>query len=327
MRENEQSNYSESYISMKEIISTIYKHKWAIIFATFISAIAMYVSGDYVFPKKYQSTAVVTIIQPDREGTNITPRVPAAKELASLAQSSEIYSVFSEVGSSIDGIALAGKDEQIQFKVTALSPDLAADLANAWAAALSHYVDENYSVMNVIDEIESQQTDTKQMLDDFSEALENYILESQIISMEVELEGVRSNFAYFQSQSRKLEQIIGAAQSLESQLTVQNQETPLTSHQRLSIFAFYFRETSYVNLFNYLDVFPKDYSTKQALQDLSILLDELLEQKQILDSQINNLADDVITYRNQIWLAQNEISVYLQNRNKALSMYNDASSN
>jgi len=321
MRENEQSNIIEKGISINEMALTIYRQKWVIILATLFSALVMYFTSAYIMPKKYQSVVVVAIIQPDTEGSDIALRIPKVKELVSLAQSSEIFSVVSDYGGSVDGIALAKGDDEIQFVVTALSPDLAADLANTWVAEFSDYIEENYSIGRVVEDLEIQQANLKQLYIEANKELETATLESQLFLIEAEREDVKHEYNYSQSQNRRLGETIEAAQSLESQLVLQNQETILTSYQWFYILALYLRDTSGGKLTNSSDLFPEKYSTKQALQDLSEFLEVLRIQQQILESQIENLADDLISYHTHVWQLQSDLRPYTQKRDKASSNY------
>jgi len=197
MEQPNQSDPIERDISISEIGSTLFHYKWIFLLASLITAIVVYVASAYILPKKYQSVAVIEINRPDLGNSSVNfPRIPDAKSLAADAQlRKNIFDPSSNID-SIDHIVYSDGSNQIFFEVTALNPESAAEIANAWMFAFFEYIDEKYSIESSIEEIVLQLEKANQNVEEADAILEMAIMDSQVSRVEIELVRTRAEYAH-----------------------------------------------------------------------------------------------------------------------------------
>lgn len=319
--------FYDDEVDLREIILILLRYKWLILAATLLAAAVVYFVSAYFIPQQYQGVAVIAINRPEFIGINsqISSTLPTTEELALVAQSDEITSEIAgatdETG--IEMVAKADGQDRIRLVVTALDAERTVELADEWAQAFIRMIRDDYAVENTITQFDATLETARQAINDAEAELTAALSENKNAFLEIRLEQAKAAWVDQSARSRENQEIIETAQWLDSKLAAGNPEASLSLNQIVALLALQQRSAGRGVLLSAADIFPTDYTIVQARADLAVLIKSALEQNLVVDEQINYLEDEIIAYRMQLDLAENEIATYALEQNLALVSYNN----
>ena len=241
-------NYYDDVIDLRELVITVLKYKWTILAGIMLSALVAFLVSSFLLSPHYQASAYVTLTEPIVQtnldaSIQVSPVMPDTGALAELAESDAIIREIKErLGLSENepiemDAALQGKT-QLRLQITARDPELAAQIANAWAESMIQRLNNLYGTGEGIKQVlEIEVENAKDNWEKTQIALEEYLPQSRVEILEVRLSNASGKLIAYLNHKNQLELLISDAAALSAQLDQRNAGDPLSIGSALSIIA------------------------------------------------------------------------------------------
>ena len=316
MYESQDPNYYEDVIDLRELAKTLLKYKWIIVLATILSALAAFLIGKFLLTPKYEATAHIGITQPSFEVdlepsiNNPTPLrdyrvfIEITNPLPEFAAAVEVWLSVCEVmdltclGEGNDKPKLEAEllgTSQLKLTVTSEDPERSAEFVNLWAGEIIGRWNLHYG-SGMIDLIQLEEEVT-QSLDNWNtaqNALEDYLPESQVDVIEVQLSQAKEKLARYLKETESNEGIIRDADFLDVRLSEQGQLGKLLIGDALSLVGLLQRTSGGVSGTQFqisgTDIYGQDYSVADARKLLTGLVSAMEIQNE--DIEIHLVAQE-----------------------------------
>ncbi len=347
MSENHEPTYYDDVIDLRELVKTLLKYKWIIIGATVLAALAAFLTSKFLLPPKYEASAYIGITLPSFE-VDLEPSInnpsplddyrlltETTKALPGLAEAVEVWiSVCEVMDLTCQGegnekpeleAALIGTS-QLKLTVTCEDPQRSAEFANFWAKEVIKRWNTLYGNENIdLAQLEGEVSQALETWNTAQNALEDYLPESQINVVEVQLSQAKGELARYLRDIEANEGIIRDASSLDARLGGQNQSDKLLIGDALSLVGLLQRTTGGVSGTQFqitgTDIYGQEYKVADARETLMDLVSALENQNEDLGLQIADLEKEINTLALEKEVEQFKLDQLKQERNRARNNY------
>lgn len=318
MTNNQTSYFYEEVIDLRELIKTLLKYKWVIIGVTLSLGIAVFLVSSLFLPPTYEASAFVAITEPViiaelDPSIQISPSMPDTDALAELAEAEEIKGKVSEKLGMDDFFeetkpemeaSLKGKN-QVLLRVTTKSPELSAEIANAWADVFVKQLNELYGTgEQTIVTLEEEVENAREKWNRAQAALEDYLPQSRVEVLQVQLSDTKNSLGRYLNRIEHNKILVSDAEALLSQMDELNENDNLSTGNALSIIALQQRASGGISGTQFQiqnnEILGEDYLVsegKDSIQQLIISLEEQISKFQseipVLETQISELSVDL----------------------------------
>lgn len=291
MDKNKQLNpiVYEDVIDLRAIIQTLWDRKW-IIFGVALGITLIFALGYYfLFPSTYQADAYVSITEPAvraelESSIIVSPIQPDTNALVKLAESDDIQQqVFDLMNIGVDEqskielkSALQGWS-QIHLQGKAQDPQLVADLTNTWAEVIVSRFNELYgSGEQTITVLEAEVEKSREVWEKTQSDLEAYLPQSQMDSVEIQLEEQKNSLAQYLFKLTHNQILISDCEKLKAQWISLNPGAELSTGNVLSMIALQQRASGGISGTQFqiegAGIYGEGYTVEQGLRDLDNLI-------------------------------------------------------
>jgi len=339
--------YYEAVIDLRALVHTLLNYKWIIIAATLLAALTAFITFKFILSPKYIASAHIGINQPTFSvyiESSINNPYPLndyqifeelTKQLPVFAHSDEVLiSVCEEMnipcmreGNDIpDLVATLINPNYLILTVTSGSPERSTEFANLWAGELINRWNMLYSRENIdLIQVEKEVAQALENWNTARNALEEYLLESQINVVEVQLSQAKGKLTSYLNEIEAIKSIIRDASSLDARLADQNQNGKLLIGDSLSLAGLLQRATGGVSgtqfQFSGTDIYGQEYTIAESRETLADLVSALENQNVTPEIQLVDLEGEITTLGLEWESKQYHISLLEQERDRALSDY------
>ncbi len=341
------SVYYEDMIDLRELIRTLLKYKWIIIASTLLAALGAFATSKFLIPSQYEASAHIGITLPSFE-VNLEPSInnPSplddyqmfiefTKSLPELAEAVEVWlSVCEELNLTCLG---EGNDKpeleailigtnQLKLTVTSKNPERSAEFANLWAEEMIKRWNRLYGSENIdLFQMEGEVTQALETWNTAQSALEEYLPDSQINVVEVQLTQAKGKLARYLREIENNEGIIRDAGSLDVRLGGQNQSGKLLMGDALSLMGLLQRTTGEVSGTQFqvtgTDIYGQEFMVSEARKTLTDLISALENQNETLEIQLDELEVEITTLVLEKESEQHKITLLEGERDRAQNNY------
>lgn len=344
MTENTEKSPFEEIIDLRELILALWAQKWVIVITVILTGLAAFLVSKFLIQESYQASAYLTFTNPALRAeleTSIqtNPVDLETSGLPELAESQELKKLtFDELSlqenehhPAIKFSASMQGEAQLKLGVTGEDPSLVAEAANAWARVVST----RYNDLFGKDEksIEILEQDTSQAKANWAAsqlALENYLPESRLNSLGLQLSAARSMMAKYLQETDNNQLLISDAQTLQIQIENTTLADTLSTGTILSLITLQQRAAAFQGdpgLEIQIDPSWKaDLTSSEALAILQGFVDALEDQNEELVAEIAALEDDISDLDLSMEKEQYQIDQLTQERDLARKTYTALSS-
>ncbi len=349
MTENKpQDPYSyKDAIDLRELIKILLKYKWIIISATLLAALTAFVTSKFLLPPKYEAATHIGITQPtfevDLEPSINNPSplddyrafIELTKTLPALAEADEVWlSVCEEMELPCVGegnqkpeleAALIGTS-QLKLTVISESPERSAEFANLWAGELIKRWNLLYGNGSIdLIQLEEEIAQALENLNTTQKALEDYLPESQLNVVEVQLSQAKQKLAIYLGEIEDNENIVRDADALDFRLGRQSQSSKLLIGDALSLVGLLQRTTGEMSGTQFqitgTDIYGQEYTIAESRETLADLVSALENQNDDLEIQLADLEGVITALALERESEQYQIALLEQERDRALRNY------
>jgi len=339
--------YYEEVIDLRVLVRTLWNSKWIIIAATLLTTLAAFFTIKFILSPKYIASAHIGIKQPTfavcLEPTINNPYplndyqtfIELTKPLPTFAQADEVWiSVCEEMN-----ITCMGEDNDkpeltaymigfthLRLNVTSGTPERSTEFANLWAGELIYRWNMLYGSQNVdLIQVEKEVARALENWNTARNALEEYLLESQINVVEVQLNRAKGKLSSYLNEVEAIESITRDASSLDARLADQNQSGKLLIGDSLSLAGLLQRTIGGVSGTQFqisgTDIYGQEYTIAESREILADLVSALENQNLTLEIQLVDLEGEITTLGLEWQSEQYQIALLEQERERALSDY------
>lgn len=351
MTENKSQDpyHYDDVIDLRELIKTLLKYKWIIVAAVVLSALAAYLTSKFILSPKYEASAHIGITLPSFE-VDLEPSInnpsplddyrlltETTKALPGLAKAVEVWlSICEEMDLTCLGedndkpeleAALVGTS-QLKLTVTSEDPEKAAEFANLWAKEVIKRWDLIYGIGDIdFLQLEEEVAQALETWNTAQKTLEDYLTESQINVVEVQLNQAEGELARYLRDIESNESIIRDASSLDARLGGLNQSDKLLIGDALSLVGLLQRTTDgdveggIQFQITGTDIYGQDYTIADTRETLTDLIFALESQNGDLEIQLAGLEEEINTLTLDREVEQFRINLLKQERDRARSNY------
>ena len=338
------SYFQDDMINLRELVKTLLKHKWIIIGATALAGLAAFLVSSFLLSARYQASAYLAIADPGFRAeleTSIQndPIQLETSGLPELAEAAEMQQLtFAELGiadlekqRAYEWSAVMQGEGQLQLRVTAGEPGLAAEAANAWAGVVSNRLNEIYSpTAETLKTLESEVTQAKANLSVTQAALESYLPKSQVESLEVELAEEKKALARYLSCVEGNNLLVSDAETMLAQLVLEEDGGDLATGTALSIIALQQRAAGGISGTQFQiqgdQIMGVDYSVIEGRDALIGLVSALREQNVGFEMEIELKQEEIGVISSLLESERFKMEQLTQERNLARQAYTALSS-
>ena len=339
--------YYEDVIDLRELIKTLLKCKWIIVSVTLLAAVVAFLTSKFIISPQYEVATRVGIRQPsfvlnlepninnpspledDRQLTEITKGLPQLAETADvwLSVCEEMNLICLREGNQKPELeaALVGTSQLI-LTVTSSNPEILTEFANLWAEEVIKRWDMIYDIEKIqISQLEEEVARASDIWDSAQNALEDYLPESQINVVEVQLNQAKQILANYLSEIEGNESIIRDADSLDTRLGKQDQSSKLLIGDALSLVGLLQRSTGGVSGTQFqvtgTDIYGQEYTISEARKTLADLVSALDDQNNQLEMKFVDLEVMIAQLTLGKEAEQSRITRLEEERDRALNNY------
>lgn len=331
------TRYYEDDLDLRKITWTLWRHRYLLIVATLLAALAAFALSMWVLPKKYQAVAYVTVTAPSvryttAEGLGITPPNPDIRPLPEIAQSKTI---FEQVKADAQLAPLLPKntagwmpDMQVytvgntllRFQVTDTDPKRAAMFVNVWAEKTAEWVEINYGTGEFALNLDNQIQQAKQAYAEAQSQLETFLSSDKTSALQARFASLQSLDGCLEEGLKLSDALIKRLNDLEKSLAVSpalniSQSLELAHIEQAISSWGSCGAASTVAVSPSALVFANDLERVQALQQL---LRNLVEDSQKLQGAIEQEMLDLQVELERGSAQRNE---YIRQRDQAKNLY------
>lgn len=233
--------YYEDVIDLRALVTTLWSAKWIIIGATLLAGLAAFLVSAIVLPAQYESSAVVTLTEPIvraelDSSISISPTVPETSGLEELAEADAVreqavaesgLESYLEENRAEWEASLQGRS-QLKLQITADDPEIAAQLANSWAAVLVGRLNDLYGTgEQTLTVLENEVQEAEENWAAAQQRLEEYLPVSRVDALQVTTGAARENLSATLRKIDSSQLLISDARALLAQLSALPAETRL----------------------------------------------------------------------------------------------------
>jgi len=343
--------YYEEMIDLRALVRTLGNYKWIIISATLLTTLTAFLTIKFILSPKYEASAHIGIkqptfvvyLEPSINGPsplkNYRSFLNFTSPLSAFAEADEVWlsvcedmniTCLGEGSDSPDLEATLIGSSHLHLSVSSGSPERSAEFANFWAGELINRWNMLYSSEN-IDLIQAEE-EVAQALENWNtarNALEEYLLESQINVLEVQLNQAKQKLAIYLGEIEENESILRDADALDFRLDKQIQTSKLLIGDALSLVGLLQRTTGSVSGTELqimgTDIYGLEYTIAESRETLADLVFSLENQNDNLEIQLVDLEGEITTLAMEKQAEQYQIALLEGERDRALSDYQDLS--
>ncbi|MCJ7624693.1 MAG: hypothetical protein MUO76_14420, partial [Anaerolineaceae bacterium] len=226
--------------------------------------------------------------------------------------------------------SLRGKS-QLLLEVIDQDPEIAAMLANGWAEVVVErlnliYGASEFSIANLEVEVEN----ARQNWFSSQQELEDYLPQSKVASIDVELSQTRDTLNWFLTRIDTNRVIIEDSLSLESRLELLDPEQVLPLGDALSLIALQQRSSGEISGAEFQipgnNLLGEQYFVQEARDSLTALINAGQNQNTQIDSEVLVLIDKISQLSVELESERHQVEVLTQNRDLARSTFKALSS-
>jgi uncharacterized protein involved in exopolysaccharide biosynthesis len=314
-------------------------HKWFIVGAALLAAIAAFIVSAFILSPQYQATSYVTITEPIIRAEldpaiQVSPSFPDTRALAELAEADAIVDqvaqelnlgvYFEEEDPELEA-ALQGQN-QLRLRVTAADAGLAADIANAWAAIVVQRLNNLYGTGDqAIITLEGEVNRAREQWGDAQAKLEAYLPQSRVETLEVRLSDQKNALVRYLNKIENNQLLMDDIRALNSQLERYATDEKISIGNVLSIIAIQQRSVGGISgtqfQFQGSDVFGDTYTAAKVIQDLEVLHAALQKQNEFLQVEIEEIETRIGKLTVDLEVESHQLEQLTQERDLARSAY------
>jgi uncharacterized protein involved in exopolysaccharide biosynthesis len=338
-------SYFEDEIDLREIAQTLLRYKWFILGLTIIMALGGYAVSKLLLPKQYQAAALVVITKPILTA-NLDPRIqtsPQQPDIKSLTDLTKAGDLVLEVYQSSQVSKLLEKDtspddlraqlntslvgtSQLRLEVTDSDPDRTAQIANAWADAVTGRLNKLFDVNEAsLERIEQQVQTARQEWDKAEQALLAYLPNSQEESLKVSLAQQQNALRTYLDRVTQLNLLISDAQVMEVRLSAQDGNKDLLLEDGLSLITLQQRAVGELAGLQIQvagpDMLGQQYTVAEAAINLRTLITSLKTQHDELQASGDELKKIIPQTQSNLESAHYQMNQLTMQRDLALNAY------
>jgi len=339
--------YYEEMIALRTLGRILWNYKWIVIAATLLTALTAFLTIKFILSPKYEASAHIGIKQPrfvvylEPSINNPSPLnnyrtfMELTSPLSAFAEADEVWiSVCEEMNiicmgegnnSPVLEATLIGSSH-LRLSVTSGSPERSTEFANLWAEELINRWNMLYGSENIdLIQVEKEVAQALENWNTARNALEEYLPESQINVVEVQLNQAKQKLAIYLGEIEDNESIVRDADTLDFRLGRQSQSSKLLIGDALSLVGLLQRTTGDVNgtQFNITgtDIYGQEYTIAESRKSLADLVSALENQNDDLEIQLVDLEGEITALALERQAEQYHITLLEQERDRALSDY------
>jgi uncharacterized protein involved in exopolysaccharide biosynthesis len=338
--------YLDNEIDLRELIRPLLKYKWWIIGIAVVTALLTFLASQFLLEKKYQARASIVFTQPLlnanlSQGIQMEPQLPDPKAVSDFAMSDDllwgIYHSPQLSGQRDHGLtfgkfkqglnaSLSG-NTQVLLQATSPDPQVAAQIANAWAAAFTLRLNTLYGTsQSTVAALDQQVETAKGKWQQSEQALLDFLPKSQVDSLSAQLEEEQTAYNTQLGKIHAINQILSDAGALGEQLNAQAPGAPLSSGEALSLIALQQRATSgdlsgLQVQFSNPDLLTGQSTVADAQESLKQFGEALKSQQADLNASLVGMETQLAKLKTQLESAQYQEAQLTQQRDLAQNAY------
>lgn len=338
-------NYRDG-IDLREIILTLWKGRWVIIFSTMIVTVSVFVISKWVITEKYQAKTFLLISGPkvmfaDLGDISINFSMPEIRSLVELAEEEgilekvitapEIKSIWDiDMDSIMDMIEVSSVGEnQIKFQVVDINPERARLLANIWAEEIASKINTLYGLDIVTQKIKPLIIQAQEKYNQTQIALEDELFLNELVIINAKIRSSGNGLDCVLIRSSAAKRILEDLQVLEQNLTIQTGREFLSLGNVLSLTTLQQRASA-SNLCASSTQMPQLQIVNEtlivvtvldALETISQMQEALETQQPVLDKEQTRLEEESISLQFTLENTENQLFLIKNARDQARALY------
>lgn len=299
----------------------------------------------FLFLFAYHAAALVVITKPILTA-NLDPRIqtsPQQPDIKSLTDLTKAGDLVLEVYQSSQVSKLLGKDtspddlraqlntslvgtSQLRLEVTDSDPNRAAQIANAWADAVTRRLNKLFDVNEAsLERIEQQVQTARQEWDKTEQALLAYLPNSQEEPLKVSLAQQQDALKTYLDRVTELSLLISDAQALETRLSAQDGNKNLLLEDGLSLITLQQRAAGELTGLQIQvagpDMLGQQYAVAEGVTNLRTLITSLKTQHDELQASSDELKKTIPQTQSNLESAHYQVNQLTMQRDLALNAY------
>lgn len=348
MNDRQEPYYYEDVIDLRELVETLWNHKWIIVAAVLLAAAAAYLTDSFILPPQYEASAHIGIRRPTFQA-NLEPSIDSPSSLENYQQLRDLTESLPELAEADDVwmsacvqamVKCVGEDSlkpeleaelvgsnQLKLTVTSSDPRRAAEFANIWAGEVIDRWNELYGNENVeLARLEEDVEAARERWAEAQKALEVYLPHSQINVLEVKLLQTRSRLNRYLEEIEDNERLIRDARSGGNRLLDLDPDSALPLGEALSIIALQQRSSGGISGTQFQlsgsELFGGGYTVGEARGTIATLVRALESQNENMIEKIDQAAGEITALAVELEEEQYKIDQLEQERDRARQEYN-----
>lgn len=347
MKDKQETYYYEDIIDLREVVKTLWNHKWLIITVTLLAAAAAFVTDKFILPPQYEASAHIGIRRSTFQA-NLEPSIDAPSSLEDYQQLRDLTGSLPELAEADDvkmsvcnqmGIQCTGEGSVLpeleaelvgtnQLKLTVIceNPDRAAEFANAWAVEVISRWNELYGNENVdLSQLEGDVETARRRWSEAQGALEAYLPESKINVVQVQLSQAKNKLNSYLDEIHGNERLMRDASSLDSRLENLDQTRSLPAGEALSLLTLQEKIGGDAGAAQFLlpglDLSNVGYTVRETRDSLTALIQAYEAQNEVLTEKISGVEDEITALSVELEEEQYKIDRLKQERDRVRQEY------
>ncbi len=247
----ESRNMLNNEVDLRELIKIILKYKWLILAVTFLVALSAFLASVFVVSPKYEASSYITLTEPIISAEfdpsiQVSFNMPDAQAMADFAEADAVIkqvteelgleSFFEDNEPKMEA-TLQGKS-QLQLLVSTIDSKTAAQIANTWAEIMAQRLNNLYGTgEGALASIQAEVDIAREKWHSDQEALEDYLPQSRVAVLEVQLEETKNALARYLNIIELNRILISDTQGLHSQIAKLKANESLATGAVLSMIA------------------------------------------------------------------------------------------
>jgi len=339
MNDNREPYYYEDVIDLREVVQTLLDYKWVILGVTLLAALGTFLVSSFLIAPQYQASAYVTLTEPIIRA-ELDPSIqvsPVFPETEGLAEMVEADALMDEV---VVGLGLENYFEenrmemaaslqgqrQIKLQVTADDPERAARIANTWADVTVHHLNDLYGTgEGTLETLEDEVSSAREKWEAAQNRLEDYLPQSQVESLEVQLQEQKESLARHLNEVEANQLLISDVEAVLAQMDGKEADSKLSTGAALSIIALQQRVAGGVRGSQFQiqgnDIFGVGYTAAEGRQDLGRLISAVQTQNSELLDEMEDIRVSIGELSSTLEGERFQVEKLTQERDLARSAY------